>query len=206
MSACNSLTPVAPADTSVPNKPTVALVLGGGGAKGFAHVGVIKALEENGIKPTLVVGTSVGSLVGSLYASGYTAKQLEHLALNTTDSELTDFTLSNQGFIEGIKLKNFINANVGGRTIENFPIRFAAITAEKNTLKKTVFTTGDVGLAVQASCSVPNIFIAPRIPEKVGKKYIDGGVVSLVPVDSARDLGADIIIAVDVTAANANTS
>ena len=121
-------------------------------------------------------------------------------------NRLTDFTLSNQGFIEGIKLKNFINANVGGRTIENFPIRFAAITAEINTLKKTVFTTGDVGLAVQASCSVPNIFIAPRIPEKVGKKYIDGGVVSLVPVDSARDLGADIIIAVDVTAANANTS
>ena len=206
MSACNSLTPVAPADTSVPNKPTVALVLGGGGAKGFAHVGVIKALEENGIKPTLVVGTSVGSLVGSLYASGYNAKQLEHLALTTTDSELTDFTLSNQGFIEGIKLKNFINTNVGGRTIENFPIRFAAIAADKNTLKKAVFTTGDVGLAVQASCSVPNIFIAPRIPEKVGKKYIDGGVVSLVPVDSARDLGADIIIAVDVTAANASTS
>ena len=206
MSACNSLTPVAPTDTSVPNKPTVALVLGGGGAKGFAHVGVIKALEENGIKPTLVVGTSVGSLVGSLYASGHNAKQLEHLALTTSDSELTDFTLSNQGFIEGIKLKNFINANVGGRTIENFPIRFAAIAADKNTLKKTVFTTGDVGLAVQASCSVPNIFIAPRIPEKVGKKYIDGGVVSLVPVDSARELGADIVIAVDVTAPSTKTN
>ncbi|SLJ85896.1 patatin-like phospholipase family protein [Psychrobacter sp. DAB_AL43B] len=206
ISACNSLTPVAPTETLMPNKPKVALVLGGGGAKGFAHVGVIKALEENGITPTLVVGTSVGSLVGSLYASGYTAKQLERLALDITDSELTDFTLSNQGFIEGIKLKNFINANVGGRKIESFPISFAAVAAEKQSLKKAVFTTGDAGLAVQASCSVPNIFIAPRIPEKVGKKYIDGGVVSLVPVDSARDLGADIIIAVDVTAANANIS
>lgn len=204
ISACNSLTPVAPTVTLAPNKPKVALVLGGGGAKGFAHVGVIKALEENGITPTLVVGTSVGSLVGSLYASGYTAKQLERLALNTADSELTDFTLSNQGFIEGIKLKNFINAHVDGRTIESFPISFAAVAAEKYSLKKAVFTTGDAGLAVQASCSVPNIFIAPRIPEKVGKKYIDGGVVSLVPVDSARDLGADIVIAVDVTAANAN--
>ena len=110
-----------------------------------------------------------------------------------------DFTLSNQGFIEGIKLKNFINNKVGGRPIETFPITFAAIAAEKNTLTKAVFTTGDAGLAVQASCSVPNIFIAPRIPEQVGKKYVDGGVVSLVPVDSARDLGADIIIAVDVT-------
>ena len=200
ISACSILSPatVAPTVHDI-ESPSVALVLGGGGAKGFAHVGVIKALEENGIKPTIIVGTSIGSLVGSLYASGYTPAQLERLALTTTDSELTDFTLSNQGFIEGIKLKSFINAKVGERAIEDFPIRFAAIATEKNTLKKAVFTTGNAGLAVQASCSVPNIFIAPRIPEKVGKKYIDGGVVSLVPVDSARDLGADIIIAVDVT-------
>ena len=102
--------------------------------------------------------------------------------------------------------KNFINKKVGGRAIEDFPISFAAVAAEKHTLKKAIFSSGDAGLAVQASCSVPNIFIAPRIPEKVGKKYIDGGVVSLVPVDSARDLGADIIIAVDVTTTNVNTS
>ena len=203
MSACSTLNPATTDSaslTKVIETPRVALVLGGGGAKGFAHVGVIKALEEQGITPTLIVGTSVGSLVGSLYASGYTPAQLERLAITTPDSELTDFVLSNQGFVEGIKLKNFINAKVGGQTIENFPIRFAAVAAEKHTLKKAVFTTGDAGLAVQASCSIPNIFIAPRIPETVGKKYIDGGVVSLVPVDSARDLGADIIIAVDVTA------
>lgn len=206
MSACQSLTPASETVTPINNQPKVALVLGGGGAKGFAHIGVIKALEENGITPTLVVGTSVGSLVGSLYASGYNAKQLERLALNTSDSELTDFTLSNQGFIEGIKLKNFINTKVSGRAIEDFPISFAAVAAEKHTLKKAVFSSGNAGLAVQASCSVPNIFIAPRIPEQVGKKYIDGGVVSLVPVDTARDLGADIIIAIDVTAANVNTS
>lgn len=206
ISACQSLPPVIETVTPIENQPKVALVLGGGGAKGFAHIGVIKALEENGITPTLVVGTSVGSLVGSLYASGYNAKQLEQLALTTSDSELTDFTLSNQGFIEGIKLKNFINKKVGGRAIEDFPISFAAVAAEKHTLKKAIFSSGDAGLAVQASCSVPNIFIAPRIPEKVGKKYIDGGVVSLVPVDSARDLGADIIIAVDVTTTNVNTS
>ena len=206
ITACQSLTPIAETITPANNQPKVALVLGGGGAKGFAHVGVIKALEENGITPTLVVGTSVGSLVGSLYASGYNAKELERLALTTTDSELTDFTLSNQGFIEGVKLKNFINTKVSKRAIEDFPITFAAIATEKNTLKKAIFTMGDAGLAVQASCSVPNVFIAPRIPEKVGKKYIDGGVVSLVPVDSARDLGADIIIAVDVTTASPNDS
>lgn len=204
--ACNNLRPAtAPVQPSMA-APSVALVLGGGGAKGFAHVGVIKALEENGITPTLIVGTSVGSLVGSLYASGYTPVQLEQLALTTPDSALTDFTLSNQGFIEGIKLKNFINTHVGNRPIESFPIAFAAIAAEKHSLKKAVFTEGNAGLAVQASCSVPNIFIAPRIPEKVGKQYIDGGVVSLVPVDSARALGADIIIAVDVTAPNTSSS
>lgn len=199
-SACNSLTPSAVAEPLPPTAPSIALVLGGGGAKGFAHVGVIKALESNGITPDLVVGTSVGSIIGSVYASGYTPIRLERLALTTTDSELMDFTLSNQGFIAGLKLRNFINTQVMQQPIENFPMRFAAIAAEKDTLSKKVFTDGDAGLAVQASSSVPNIFIAPRIPEKVGKKYIDGGVVSLVPVDSARDLGADIIIAVDVTA------
>ena len=204
-SACNSLKPVtAPVQPSI-DKPSVALVLGGG-AKGFAHIGVIKALEESGITPTLVVGTSVGSLIGSLYASGYTPAQLEQLALTTPDSALTDFTLSNQGFIEGIKLKNFVNSHVGGRPIESFPISFAAVAAEKDSLKKAIFTEGNAGLAVQASCSVPNIFIAPRIPEKVGKIYIDGGVVSLVPVDSARDLGADIVIAVDVTEPNTSST
>jgi len=208
ISACSTLAPTAStSDSDTQVEPLrVALVLGGGGAKGFAHVGVIKALEANGIKPTLVVGTSVGSLIGSLYASGYTPAELERLALTTTDSQLTDFTLSNQGFIEGIKLKNFINNKVGKQAIEDFPIAFAAVAAEKHSLKKFVFTTGDAGLAVQASCSVPNIFIAPRIPEKVGKKYVDGGVVSLVPVDSARDLGADIVIAVDVTAAQSRTN
>ena len=170
ISACSTLTPIAPVAEPIIEAPSVALVLGGGGAKGFAHVGVIKALEENGIKPTLIVGTSVGSLIGSLYASGYTPTDLEQLALTTTDSQLTDFTLSNQGFVEGIKLKNFVNEKVGGQAIEDFPITFAAIAAEKHTLKKAVFTTGDAGLAVQASCSVPTIFIAPRIPEKVGKK------------------------------------
>lgn len=199
-SACSSLTPAAIAAQPVAEAPRVALVLGGGGTKGFAHVGVIKALEQNGITPDLIVGTSIGSLVGSLYASGYDAAQLERLALTTADSELLDFTLSNQGFVEGIKLKNFINTKVDNRSIEDFPIRFAAVTAEQQSLKKTVFTEGNTGLIVQASCSIPGIFIAPRIPEKGGKKYVDGGVVSLVPVDSARDLGADIIIAVDVTA------
>ena len=206
MSACSTMTPATPTVAPVLEAPRVALVLGGGGAKGFAHVGVIKALEKGGITPTIVVGTSVGSLVGSLYASGIQPSRLEQIALTTADSELLDFTLSSQGFIEGIKLKNFINTHVMGQSIEDFPITFAAIAAERSTLTKTVFSTGNAGLAVQASCSVPNVFISPRIPEKIGKKYIDGGVVSLIPVDSAFDLGADIVIAVDVTATDSTAT
>ena len=189
-----------------PSKPVIAVVLGGGGAKGFAHVGVLKTLEASGIHPDLIVGSSVGSFVGSLYASGMSADQLERLALTTTDSELTDFTLAHQGIIEGVKLKNFVNRQVGERPIEALPIRFAAVATEKHSKQKAVFTQGNTGLAVQASCSVPNIFIAPRIPEKVGKKYVDGGVSSLVPVDTARALGADIVIAVDILSTDANSS
>jgi len=204
-SACQSSPPSQPLAAPAPKTPKVALVLGGGAAKGIAHVGVIKALEDNGIKPDIIVGTSMGSLVGSLYASGMSADQLKKVTIATPDSALMDFTFSNQGFVEGIKLKNFINKQVNNRPIEAFPIKFAAIATERDTLAKTVLDFGDAGLAVQASCSVPNLFIAPRIPEKVGKKYIDGGVSSLVPVDSARDLGADIVIAVDVTAAKPPT-
>ncbi|GAA0307048.1 patatin-like phospholipase family protein [Psychrobacter aestuarii] len=196
---CSTQARVATAPKDATPPPKVALVLGGGGARGLAHIGVIAALEEAGITPDLVVGTSSGSLIGSLYASGMSTERLTTLALNTPDSALLDPVLSNQGFIEGIKLKNFINKNVGAQPIERFPIGFAAVATDKHRLTKQVFSSGDAGLAVQASCSVPNVFIAPRIPEATGRKYIDGGVVSLVPVDSARELGADIVIAVDVT-------
>ena len=203
---CSTLASVQENAPAAMPKPKVALVLGGGGARGLAHIGVIAALEDAGITPDIVVGTSSGSLIGSLYASGMNTEQLTSLALNTPDSALLDPILSNQGFIEGIKLKNFINNNVGGRPIERFPITFAAVATDKHRLTKHVFSSGDAGLAVQASCSVPNVFIAPRIPEKTGRKYVDGGVVSLVPVDSARDLGADIVIAVDVTDRQPETS
>ena len=193
--------------SSQPTAPVIALVLGGGGAKGYAHVGVIKALEANHITPNLVVGTSVGSFVGSIYASGKSAAELEAIAVTTADSELTDFTLSYQGIIEGQKLRSFVNTQVNNKPIQAFPIRFAAVAAEKHSLKKAVFTEGEAGLIVQASSSVPNVFIAPRIPDpktsgQIGKKYIDGGVVSMVPVDVAKALGADLVIAVDLQAGN----
>ena len=188
--------------TATPQKPPkIALVLGGGGAKGFAHVGVIKVLEKNGIKPDLIVGTSSGALVGSLYASGKSADDLEDIALHVSNDELLDYTLSKQGFIEGVKLQNWVNEQVGNRKIEQLPIRFAAIATNLSTsdptAQKTVFTKGDTGLVVRASSSVPTVFISPRINNQ---RYADGGLVSLVPVQTAKDLGAKIVIAVDVSA------
>lgn len=190
-----------PALATQPKSPNIALVLGGGGAKGFAHVGVLKVLEKNGIKPDLIVGTSSGSLVGSLYASGMPASELEEIATHVSDSELLDYTLSKQGFIEGVKLQNWVNEQVDNRKIEQLPIRFAVIATNISTTdpnaQKTVFTTGDTGQAVRASSSVPTVFIPPRINNQ---RYADGGLVSITPVQTAKDMGAKVIIAVDITA------
>lgn len=178
-------------------RPKIALVLGGGGAKGFAHVGVIKVLESHGIQPHIITGTSSGSLVGSLYASGKTAKELELIATSVTNEELLDITLSKQGFIEGIKLKNWVNQQVKGKKIEQLPIKFACIATDLTDNSKVVLNKGDTGLAVQASSSIRNVFIPPRINNR---RHADGGLTSLIPVKTAQEMGADIIIAVDISA------
>lgn len=187
--------PVAPV---VPKRePVVALVLGGGGAKGFAHIGVIKVLESHGIRPQLVVGTSAGSFVGGLYASGLSPFALQQLALGLQESDVRDLTLSRQGFLLGQKLQDYINVQVKQQPIQNFPMRFAAVATEADTGRKVVFTRGNAGQAVRASCSIPNVFVPATI---AGKEYVDGGLVSPIPVETARDLGADLVIAVDISA------
>ena len=183
--------------TSKPREPVIALALGGGGAKGFAHVGVIKVLESHGIKPKIVTGTSAGSFVGSLYASGKTGYQLQDLAVNLKESDLRDLTLSSQGFVVGQKLQDYVNKNVGNRPIEQFPIRFAAVATRLDNGKKSEFVKGNAGQAVRASCSIPNVFIPTTI---AGVKYVDGGLVSPIPVSTAKQMGADIVIAVDISA------
>lgn len=188
-------TPVAPV---VPKRePVVALVLGGGGAKGFAHIGVIKVLESHGIRPQLVVGTSAGSFVGGLYASGLSPFGLQQLALSLEESDVRDLTLSRQGFLLGQKLQDYINVKVKQQPIQNFPMRFAAVATEADTGRKVVFTRGNAGQAIRASCSIPNVFVPASI---AGKEYVDGGLVSPIPVETARDLGADVVIAVDISA------
>ncbi len=188
-------TPLAPLKPA--REPVVALVLGGGGAKGFAHIGVIKVLESHGIRPKLVVGTSAGSFVGGLYASGLSPFALQQLALNLEESDVRDLTLSRQGFLLGQKLQDYINVKVNQQPIQNFPIRFAAVATEADSGRKVVFTRGSAGQAIRASCSIPNVFVPATI---AGKEYVDGGLVSPIPVETARDLGADVVIAVDISA------
>lgn len=178
-------------------EPIIAIALGGGGAKGFAHIGVLKVLESHGIKPKIVTGTSAGSFVGSIYASGKTPYQLQQIAQQLKESDLRDLTLSSQGFILGQKLQDYVNLNVANKPIEKFPIRFAAVATRLETGKKADFIKGNAGQAVRASCSIPNVFI----PASIGQaKYVDGGLVSPIPVQTAKDMGADIVIAVDISA------
>jgi len=195
LASCQQV-PVAP-PVKPTREPTVALVLGGGGAKGFAHIGVIKVLESHGIRPKLVVGTSAGSFVGGLYASGLTPFALQQLALNLEESDVRDLTLSRQGFLIGQKLQDYVNTQVNQQPIQNFPIRFAAVATEADTGRKVVFTRGNAGQAIRASCSIPNVFVPATI---AGKSYVDGGLVSPIPIETARDLGADVVIAVDISA------
>lgn len=183
---------------SISPTPRIALVLGGGGARGFAHVGVIEALEQHGIRPDIIVGTSSGAMVGALYASGKLPSELHHIAINVSDDELLDYAPSKQGLILGNKLRTFINTHTNHIPIERLPIRFAVVATQMHTGHMTVFDKGETGLMVQASASVPKLFIPPRIPINSGTKYVDGGQSALVPARVAKNLGADIVISVDI--------
>ncbi|WP_080946135.1 patatin-like phospholipase family protein [Moraxella bovoculi] len=182
--------------------PDVALVLGGGGTRGYAHIGAIKALEEHGIRPDLIVGTSAGAMVGALSASGKSAKELERIAMALDEADLLDIALSKQGLIEGKALRDFINTQVNNKPIESLPTRFAAIATDAHANTTVSFRQGDTGLAVQASSSIPKLFIAPRVPEIGGKKYIDGGQSAVLPSAAAKSMGAQFVIAVDVMSAS----
>ena len=179
-----------------PKAVKVALVLGAGAAKGFAHVGVLKVLEANHIPVHMVVGTSVGSLVGSLYAYGYPAYDLQKIAMGLERGELVDLTVPDNGFVKGEKLEAYVNRMVRGTTMENLRIPFYAVATDIGSGQEMVFGKGNTGMAVRASCSIPGIFQPVRIGDRT---YVDGGVVSPVAVDAARRLGADVVIAVAIS-------
>ncbi len=181
----------------VPPRPVkIALALGGGAARGFAHIGVIKALEARGIYPDIVVGTSAGAMVGALYAAGYDGLALNRMALTMDESALSDWTLSSRGLFKGEGLQSYVNRQVKDRPIEKLNKPFAATATDLQSGTLVVFDHGNTGQAVRASASVPGIFQPTRIGDH---EYVDGGLVSPVPVRVARRLGADVVIAVDIS-------
>jgi NTE family protein len=175
----------------------IALALGGGAARGFAHVGVIKALEAQGIVPDIVVGTSAGSVVGALYAAGFNGFELQKLAIQMDEGQVSDWSLPDRGIFKGEALQDFVNNAVGQRPLEKMNKTFAVVATDLHSGELVVFRTGNTGMAVRASSSVPGVFQPVAIN---GHEYVDGGLVSPVPVRSARSLGADFVIAVDISA------
>lgn len=190
--------PELPAAKPAPRPPRIALALGGGAARGFAHVGVIKSLEAQGVVPDIVVGTSAGSLVGALYANGHGGFELQKMALAMDEATIADWAspLSGRGLIKGEALQNYVNRVLGQRPIERLPRKFAAVAADLRSGEIMVFERGNTGMAVRASSSVPGVFQPVPIN---GREYVDGGLVSPVPARVARQLGADVVIAVDIS-------
>lgn len=191
------LPPVAAAVEEAPPPPRIALALGGGAARGFAHIGVIKVLESHGLKVDLVVGTSAGSVAGALFAAGYSGFDLQQMAFDLDRATVADWTLFGKGLIRGDALRKFVNTAVGNRPLEKLPMKFACVAANLKTGEAILFERGETGQAVQASSAVPGVF-APTLIN--GAEYVDGGLVSVVPIRYAKKLGADFVIAVDVAA------
>ncbi len=176
--------------------PKVALVLGGGAARGFAHIGAIKALEAQGIVADIIVGTSAGAVVGALYAAGNGGFELQKLAIQMEEGQVSDWSLPDRGVIRGEALQNFVNRAIGQRPLEKLPRLFAAVATDLQSGEAMVFRSGNTGMAVRASSSVPGVFQPVKIN---GREYVDGGLVSPVPVKAAQDMGADFVIAVDIS-------
>ena len=204
-------TPTAPTAPSVPSKavavevppavrvhPKLGLALGGGAARGFAHIGVIQVLEEAGLRPDFVAGTSAGSVVAALYASGKTGAQLQQIGESMEEAAITDWTLPvfNSGVLRGDALAKYVNQQVGGRSIENMTVPLGIVATDLYSGEMVVFQRGDTGMAVRASSAVPAIFQPVKIS---GRSYVDGGLVSPVPVRAARRMGAQVVLAIDIT-------
>jgi NTE family protein len=184
----------------VKTPPRIGLALGGGAARGFAHVGVIQVLEEAGIRPSLVAGTSAGSLVAAIYASGKTGKQLQQVAETMEEVTIADWTLPlfTRGMLRGDALARYVNAQVGSRRLEDMVLPLGIVATDLNSGQSVVFQKGDTGTAVRASSAVPAVFQPVKIS---GRDYVDGGLVSPVPVRAARKMGAELVIAVDISSA-----
>lgn len=183
--------------TKTPRQPKIALVLGGGSAKGFAHVGVIRVLEQEKIPIHMIIGTSVGSLIGGLYAANPNSFDLEWLAFKIDRSDVLDFSIvySKLGPVQGTKLEGFVEHNVKAKKVEDTKIPFTPVATDLNTGETILLEKGSLAKAIRASSSIPGIFVPVNFDSRV---LVDGGVTNNVPCDIARAKGADIVIAVNL--------
>lgn len=204
LAACSSV-PITPPTTPSIALPSVerkevrlGLALGGGAARGFAHVGVIQVLEEAGLRPAYLVGTSAGSLVAALYASGKTPADLVRVAQSMQEAEITDWMLPilNRGALRGEALARYVNTQVGGRTLEQMSIPVGIVATDLGNGDAITFRRGNTGAAVRASSAVPGVFQPVRVADR---EYVDGGLVAPVPVRQTREMGANFVIAVDIS-------
>ena len=184
-----------PVVTPAPRPLRIGLALGGGAARGFAHIGVIKVLEAQGIVPDYIAGTSAGSVVGALYASGLNGFELQKVGLDLDENTLADISFPHRGILKGEALQDFVNRVVGRRPLEKLAKPFAAVATDLENGTMVAFRTGNTGMAVRASSAVPGVFKPVSIRER---EYVDGGLTSPVPVRSLKAMGADFVIAVDV--------
>ncbi|WP_372659538.1 patatin-like phospholipase family protein [Hydrogenophaga sp.] len=198
-------TPPAPVVEVERRAPRLGLALGGGAARGFAHVGVIQVLEQNGIRPDVVVGTSAGSLVAALYASGQSGAELEKSALAMEEATLTDWSLPifGRGMLKGEALARYVRQAVDGRLLENMVLPLGVVATDLGNGQGILFRRGDTATAVRASSAVPGVFEPVRI---AGREYVDGGLVAPVPVRYARDMGAEVVLAVDISSQPENNA
>jgi NTE family protein len=192
--------PVVVAPPAIPKKLKIGLALGGGAARGFAHIGVIKALEAQGIYPDIVVGTSAGSVVGAMYAAGNSGFALQKTAMEMDEATISDWAVplfgKSSGVLKGEALQAYVNKAVKNVTMEKLKTRFGAVATDLKTGQPILFQRGNTGQAVRASSSVPGVFQAVVIG---GRSYVDGGLVAPVPVRYAKEMGADFIIAVNIS-------
>ena len=204
LAACTSVptTPPTAPGTALPSverkEVRLGLALGGGAARGFAHVGVIQVLEEAGLRPAYLVGTSAGSLVAALYASGKTPADLVRVAQSMQEAEITDWMLPilNRGALRGEALARYVNTQVGGRTLEQMSIPLGIVATDLGNGDAITFRRGNTGAAVRASSAVPGVFQPVRVADR---EYVDGGLVAPVPVRQTREMGANFVIAVDIS-------
>jgi NTE family protein len=191
-----------PPPQPVARKVKIGLALGGGAARGFAHIGVIKALEAQGIVPDIVVGTSAGSVVGAMYASGYSGFALQKMALDMDEASISDWAIpffgKSTGVLKGEALQAYVNKIVHNQPIEKLKIPFGAVATDLKTGQPILFRRGNTGMAVRASSAVPSVFQPVSIG---GRTYVDGGLVAPVPVRFAKEMGAEFIIAVNISSA-----